>query len=1344
MLPEDNLKVVENDKTILNHEESKANNNNSNTNDVKSIETSSDVNVNNNKVEEENGITNAIPSPLVVSTNGIEVAEETNSENKLLTVTDTPVEQSNTDTFLPKISQEPKAANSKTQNNAKSVPKARKSGAPVSNAINIKMVNLAPIANMKVKVSDLETALNCDSSKVLDSTKVTSENNTAPSETSSNKGDAKQASSKSKKFKLKKLKKRKSGNYDFPNKKKNYKKKKFEMTSGDAVEQSSEKTLDDSFTNLRTDDKTVNKKVKSGIKSPDRTFMDILSRNNHLAFKRRSKFGCKKVLQSKSFKGKSVMDLLRKNSLSPNSKVKTEMVSPSKDTDSSASGTDLDLSKESVDEENNEQSLATRKRKSEITEENQNIQEESDFSQSTVFLAGKKRKTDESGNMTPIITVVPEVKTSPTHSGLRSLLPPHLQQSSQPNNTADANKPQPNLEANQPITKSKGLAKPMGANAKPSISSLATKNSEALRALLVSGPARGIPRDLSTFNNIVGGFNNNVGKEMKPGLSPNTPNGLTYPVTPPKIPDNDAMNTQCISPDRDIIPLCCCKINGAAFNKLATGNLFCQALDTVDGKVMGCCNKVTNTQLVRPGVKIPFMAICEAHRLKLKAHQCCPGCGHYCTQGKFYQCRKEGPSIHNFHKQCQVFKDGKYFCPHCGEESLQFEVTLSLNDETSTFSDTASTAQGRISKRQTSAASIAKMSLLGGYKEKGSEKETPGVKYSIGSKAITLDSLPSGPDKKTLQKILDNLGQERPKKYRNLSKSLYQPAYDGEIEKCIYILMDGLDPNQRYSEHEDQTAIHAAANSGHLAIVHILVQCGAVVHIQDKTLRTPLMCATENDNKSIIQYLVNAGASVDDRGEDGMTVLHYAAKLGSMAVIQYLVEVRKMSVNITDDGGWTPMIWAAESKYVDTVRYLMSHGADPGMKDDEENTGLHWAAYAGSVDIINLVLSAGCEINVPNEHGDRPLHIAARRSHYECVVLLLARGADVEVKNNEGETPLTVCLDQTSPTWMALKVNKQLKGFAAKRLGRSEKLLHRDVSLGRERNPIACVNAVDDESFPTDYLYIIENVETSPLNINRVITSLQSCRCKDDCSSMFCVCARSTIKCWYDKMGRVVSDFNIVEPPLVFECNRACRCWTNCNNRVVQNGITARLQLFRTNGRGWGVRALTDIPKGSFICEYIGELISDCEADRREDDSYLFDLDNKDGETYCIDARKYGNIARFINHLCEPNVIPVKVFVEHQDLRFPRICFFSSRDIKAHEELGFDYGEKFWIIKWKQFTCTCESVKCKYSKDTIQKTLTDYRLRHGVEDTGLDTPPATETTDSAAPPPPAPSNPQEL
>ena len=62
--------------------------------------------------------------------------------------------------------------------------------------------------------------------------------------------------------------------------------------------------------------------------------------------------------------------------------------------------------------------------------------------------------------------------------------------------------------------------------------------------------------------------------------------------------------------------------------------------------------------------------------------------------------------------------------------------------------------------------------------------------------------------------------------------------------------------------------------------------------------------------------------------------------------------------------------------------------------------------------------------------------------------------------------------------------------------------------------------------------------------------------------------------------------------------------------RVVQHGVAVRMQVFRAFGMGWGVRPLSDVAKGTFVCEYVGELIPDSEAETRED-SYLFDLDNK-------------------------------------------------------------------------------------------------------------------------------------
>lgn len=150
-----------------------------------------------------------------------------------------------------------------------------------------------------------------------------------------------------------------------------------------------------------------------------------------------------------------------------------------------------------------------------------------------------------------------------------------------------------------------------------------------------------------------------------------------------------------------------------------------------------------------------------------------------------------------------------------------------------------------------------------------------------------------------------------------------------------------------------------------------------------------------------------------------------------------------------------------------------------------------------------------------------------------------------------------------------------------------------------------------------------------------------------------------------------------------------------------------RLQLFRTSKKGWGVRALQDIPQGTFICEYVGEIISEAEAEMRQNDAYLFSLDDKPQDLYCVDARFYGNISRFLNHMCEPNLFACRVFTTHQDLRFPHIAFFASENIKAGEELGFNYGDHFWEVKSKLFSCECGSSKCKYSSAAMASLQAD-------------------------------------
>ncbi|PSN49961.1 hypothetical protein C0J52_08773 [Blattella germanica] len=365
--------------------------------------------------------------------------------------------------------------------------------------------------------------------------------------------------------------------------------------------------------------------------------------------------------------------------------------------------------------------------------------------------------------------------------------------------------------------------------------------------------------------------------------------------------------------------------------------------------------------------------------------------------------------------------------------------------------------------------------------------------------------------------------------------------------------------------------------------------------------------------------------------------------------------------------------------------YLLQNRADPLIRDAEQNIALHWSAYSGSVDISEMLLNHGCDVNSTNVLGDTPLHIGARQNMYNCVLLLLARGARVDISNNAGDSPLDCCTVENNECYVAINLNIQLKANIINPRQRTQRILTNDISRGQEQNPIQCVNIVDDEGEPTDFVYVSENCFTSNISLERTITSLQSCKCTDICTTVNCHCGNISLRCWYDEQGRLVPEFNYADPPMLFECNQACACnRITCHNRVVQHGLTSRFELFRTKDKGWGVRTLRPISRGTYVCEklilmkviiftcrYIGEIISDCEADHREDDSYLFDLDNRDGETYCIDARHYGNVARFINHMCVPNLLPVRVFIEHQDLHFPRIAFFANRDIEADEELGW-------------------------------------------------------------------------
>ena len=88
-------------------------------------------------------------------------------------------------------------------------------------------------------------------------------------------------------------------------------------------------------------------------------------------------------------------------------------------------------------------------------------------------------------------------------------------------------------------------------------------------------------------------------------------------------------------------------------------------------------------------------------------------------------------------------------------------------------------------------------------------------------------------------------------------------------------------------------------------------------------------------------------------------------------------------------------------------------------------------------------------------------------------------------------------------------------------------------------------------------------------------------------------------------------------------------------------------------------------------------------------------LYSKDEDVYIMDAKDKGNIGRYLNHSCSPNVFVQNCFVDTRDLRFPWIGFFALDHICAGQELCWDYAYVIGQVPGKQIQCECGAENCR-------------------------------------------------
>ena len=146
--------------------------------------------------------------------------------------------------------------------------------------------------------------------------------------------------------------------------------------------------------------------------------------------------------------------------------------------------------------------------------------------------------------------------------------------------------------------------------------------------------------------------------------------------------------------------------------------------------------------------------------------------------------------------------------------------------------------------------------------------------------------------------------------------------------------------------------------------------------------------------------------------------------------------------------------------------------------------------------------------------------------------------------------------------------------------------------------------------------------------------------------------------------------------------------------------MSQKIQVRRSKIHGSGVFAKRAIKKGEFIIEYKGKLRSHAEVDAAYDGedetghTFLFTLN----DDYVLDANIDGNDARWINHSCAPNCESSHVEDPGGDPAKDRIVIEAARDIKAGEELSYNYGirlaERHTPKLKKLWACLCGSPNC--------------------------------------------------
>ena len=210
---------------------------------------------------------------------------------------------------------------------------------------------------------------------------------------------------------------------------------------------------------------------------------------------------------------------------------------------------------------------------------------------------------------------------------------------------------------------------------------------------------------------------------------------------------------------------------------------------------------------------------------------------------------------------------------------------------------------------------------------------------------------------------------------------LYLACENGNATVVRVLLAAGATPRAVLPSGE--TALMTAARAGSVGAVQALLAHGADVHAREATEgQTALMWASAQRHVEVVEALLDAGADVHARSRVRPVVTAHSARTSSEG-----------AVVVVEEGGFTPLLLAARSGDLASVKLLLAAGADANDTAPAGTSALVVAAHSGHGALAALLLDAGADPNAVGA-GYTPLHAAILRGDGALVQALLTHGAD--------------------------------------------------------------------------------------------------------------------------------------------------------------------------------------------------------------------------------------------------------------------------------------------------------------------------------------------------------------